>query len=127
MSRILLVEPDAVLSRTYSAALERAGHQLKWAAHAQDAVYAADECNPELVVLELQLAEHNGVEFLYEFRSYADWQNVPVLLLTMVQPHALQITAAQMELLGIVGCLYKPATSLAQLRRAVNEATLVSI
>jgi hypothetical protein len=56
-----------------------------------------------------------------------DWQKIPVVLLTMVQPHALQITPQNMEMLGIVRCLYKPATTLQQLRRAVNEATLVSV
>jgi DNA-binding response OmpR family regulator len=127
MSRILLVEPDTKLANTYRTSLDAAGHTVLWKAHAQDAVYEADKFKPDMVLLELQLAAHNGIEFLYEFRSYVDWQKIPVVLLTMVQPHALQITPQNMEMLGIVRCLYKPATTLQQLRRAVNEATLVSV
>lgn len=122
MSRVLLIEPDGILGHTYSAALQKAGHVVRWTTQAQDAVYEADGFNPEIVVLEIQLVAHNGIEFLYEFRSYADWQHVPVVLLTMVQPQALQMTAVQMEVLGIVRCLYKPVTTLRQLRRAVYEA-----
>lgn len=125
MSYILLIEPDKKLAATYEAMLRRAGHTVRWSAHAQDAIGLADAHKPDVVVLELQLASHNGVEFLYEFRSYPDWQRVPVVLLTLVQPYALNITAEMMERLGIVRCLYKPATTLQQLRRAVDECSLV--
>ncbi len=122
MAHILIIEPDKQLGRTYQKMLELEGHHVQWAAHAQDAVHYADDQRPDVVVLELQLSQHNGVEFLYEFRSYPEWQNVPVVLLTLVPPAALSITSAIMERLGIVRCLYKPATSLVQLRRAVNSA-----
>ncbi len=121
MAHILIIEPDKQLGRTYQACLKREGHQVDWVAHAQDAVHVADEKQPDVVILELQLSRHNGIEFLYEFRSYPEWQNVPVILLTLVPPAALSITAAMMERLGIVGCLYKPATSLAQLRRTIAD------
>lgn len=118
---ILLIEPDKKLAGSYQAALEAVGHSVFWAAHAQDAVHSADEKKPELVILELQLAKHNGVEFLYEFRSYPEWQGIKVLLLTMVTPTSLQITAQMMEQFGIARCLYKPATTLKQLVDAVQD------
>lgn len=119
--RILLVEPDKKLAGTYRAALENAGHEVTWAAHAQDAVLMADGASPDIVLLELQLANHNGIEFLYEFRSYADWQGVPVVLLTSVGPHALNMKPETMVQLGITRVLYKPATTLKQLTRTVRE------
>jgi DNA-binding response OmpR family regulator len=118
---ILLIEPDKKLGDIYKRAIIQAGHTVKWAAHAQDAVHTADEHKPDVVVLELQLANHNGIEFLYEFRSYPEWQGIPVILLTMVTPQSLQITSALMKQLGIVECLYKPATKLHQLVTAINE------
>jgi DNA-binding response OmpR family regulator len=122
--RILLVEPDRHLARTYQALLEGRGHTVHWAAHAQDAVELADMHVPDLVVLELQLAGHNGIEFLYEFRSYAEWSHVPVVLLTVVGPQALGMTDDMMQQLGIVRCLYKPATTLRQLTRTIDEVGL---
>lgn len=120
---ILLIEPDKKLGGIYQRGLEAEGHNVQWAAHAQDAVHAADDTGPDLIVLELQLAAHNGIEFLYEFRSYPEWQKIPVILLTLVPPASLQITAEMMETFGIVRCLYKPATNLKQLLYAVDEAS----
>lgn len=119
--RILLIEPDVHLARTYRSLLKTQGYAVDWAAHAQDAVELADAHAPDLVLLELQLAGHNGIEFLYEFRSYAEWTNVPVVLLTVVGPHALGMTDVTMRQFGIARCLYKPATTLKQLLRTIRE------
>ncbi len=118
---ILLVEPDKKLGVIYASGLEAAGHSVQWAAHAQDAVHLADANRPELIILELQLAGHNGIEFLYEFRSYPEWQGIGVVLLTLVPPASLQITQAMMDRLGIIGCLYKPATTIKQLVSVIAE------
>jgi DNA-binding response OmpR family regulator len=119
---ILLIEPDIRLAGLYRRALEQAEHNVSWARQAQSAVHAADDKKPDLVLLELQLSAHNGIEFLYEFRSYTEWKDIPVILLTMVTPDAILITKSQMESLGIVDILYKPATNLAQLVAAVSDA-----
>src|SRR5665213_2102299 len=80
MARILLIEPDRRLAETYAKALVAAGHKVTARAGAQSAITAADGAKPDLVILELQLIEHSGVEFLYEFRSYPEWQDIPVLI-----------------------------------------------
>lgn len=118
---ILLIEPDKKLGATYQRALEKAGNTVQWAAHAQDAVHLADKNRPQLIILELQLAAHNGIEFLYEFRSYPEWQGIDVILLTLVPPTSLEITQEMMDSFGILRCLYKPATSLKQLVSLVGE------
>jgi DNA-binding response OmpR family regulator len=123
MARILLIEPDHHLARIYTAALSDAGHDVQHVLQAQEAVHTADKNRPDVVLLELQLAAHNGVEFLYEFRSYPEWQGIPVVLLTMVPPASLQLTSATKQQLGIAACLYKPETNLKKLLKAV-DATL---
>lgn len=74
---VLLVEPDTKLAGMYKTALESAGHKVFWALDAQSAVHLADDSAPDLVVLEIQLTSHSGIEFLYEFRSYNEWQDIP--------------------------------------------------
>ncbi len=120
---ILLIEPDAKLAAIYTQAFTNAGHVMRHAQSAQLAVHTADEFTPDVVLLELQLVGHNGIEFIYEFRSYAEWKEIPIVLLTMVAPHSLGITKDLLEQLGIVDILYKPATNLQQLVRSVVEAT----
>lgn len=120
--RVLLVEPDYALADVYTRALERDGYDVYWCAHAQDAISAADKNRPDVVVLELQLAGHGGVEFLYEFRSYPEWQSIPVILQTLVSPIAIDLSGQQQRLLGVTAVLYKPAAKLRHLSSAVRVA-----
>lgn len=120
MSDILVIEPDRVLAETYYEALTSAGHGVVVTPSAQTAIMVADEINPDIIVLELQLIEHSGIEFLYELRSYVDWQNIPVIILTQVPPGEFTDNAQILkQQLGIATYLYKPQTSLQQLVEAV--------
>ena len=122
MAQILLIDPDHLLAETYRVALAAIGHKVTARAGAQAAITAADRAKPDLVILELQLIEHSGVEFLYEFRSYPEWQNIPVVVQTGVPPAEF---ADNWQLLkdglGVNTYLYKPQTSLRQLLACVQE------
>jgi DNA-binding response OmpR family regulator len=121
MAELLLIEPDAVLARAYTIALQQDGHHVHWRTEAQSAVDILDTNNVDLVILELQLAAHNGVELIHELRSYPDWDNIPVLLHTMVPQDQAVLGEQFWPQLGIAGYLYKPHATLARLRRRVNQ------
>lgn len=128
MSNVLLIEPNRVLARTYHLALEAAGHTVQTCGTAQAGILAADDLNPDVVVLELQLVAHSGAEFLYEFRSYPDWLQVPVVVHTHVPPQQFsQSFNAIQRQLGVVEYLYKPTTTLAALTASVQRAAAVRI
>lgn len=122
MARILLIEPDRVLAKTYRQALAGDGHEVVIGNGAQAGITAADAKQPDLVILELQLVEHSGIEFLYEFRSYPEWQDTPVLIHSHVPPaefnDSRQILNGQ---LGVNVYLYKPRTTLKELLSNVRE------
>src|SRR5690606_29592146 len=99
--RVLFVEPDDRLASQYTLALGDIA-EVVCVPNAQLAIHAVDEFSPDVVVLELQLAAHNGVEFLYELRSYADVQNIPVILHTYVDPDRFASDEALLHELGIV-------------------------
>ncbi len=121
MAKLLLIEPDRLLAETYHQALTAAGHEVMAANSAQAAVLAADQSLPELVILELQLVDHSGIEFLYEFRSYPEWQGIPVVVQTQVPASEFSENWRLLtEELGVKTYLYKPQTSLSQLLRAVR-------
>jgi DNA-binding response OmpR family regulator len=119
---ILLIEPDKSLSQTYQMYLRQQGYNCVTCNDAQHAITACDSTRPDVVVLELLLGSHNGVEFLYEFRSYPEWQNIPVVLLSMLAPHELQIYRNSLEQLQVAQTLYKPTTTLEQLEYAITSA-----
>ncbi len=112
---VLLLEPDRLLAQIYERALQAAEHNVTAVRSAQAAVHAADQQQPDVVVMELQLPIHNGVEFLYEFRSYSEWLHIPIIIQSFVPPHDYAAAATLQRELGIQRFLHKPATSLRQL------------
>lgn len=128
MASILLIEPDRILADTFCLGLQKAGHQVSVCATAQAAIMAADRQLPEVVILELQLVEHSGIEFLYEFRSYAEWQNIPAIILSHVPPAEFNQSAEILKQeLKIADYLYKPSTDLAKLTQAVAQLLPVKV
>jgi|AntRauTorcE11897_2_1112592.scaffolds.fasta_scaffold00099_14 CheY-like chemotaxis protein len=121
MSRILLVEPDTILGKNYQQVLVSVGHDVQRSTSAAGALDALDEQAIELIVLELLLGSHNGVEFLYEIRSYADLQGIPVIVHSSVAPATVRSSPGY-QLLGIQQYLYKSDTTQAQLIEAVEDA-----
>lgn len=123
MKTILLVEPDRETADILAQYMHT--HKLNAGiAHtqsAQQAVHLADEHKPDLVVLELAIPEHNGLAFLHEFRSYTDWNDVPVIIHSHLARESVQITDDELERFGVVKYLYKPTTSLAKLRGSIEE------
>jgi DNA-binding response OmpR family regulator len=120
---ILLLEPNTLLAKSYTQAFQLAGHTVGHATGAQAAVDVADKQTPDVVVVELQLPQHTGLEFLHEFRSYPEWQDVPVVVHSMLPPSQSAAVANVLRRdLGVRIMLYKPRTTLQQLLRAVREA-----
>ena len=122
MSHILLIEPDRVLAETYRQALLGEGHRVVCCASAQAGIISADQHQPDLIILELQLIEHSGIEFLYELRLYQDWRDIPVIIQTQVPPVEFSANRQLLrEQLGVRIYLYKPQTSLRELLAAASE------
>jgi DNA-binding response OmpR family regulator len=119
--RILLLEPDKVLARTMCAALELAGHTASWQMEAEAAIHALDDAPAEVIILELQLAAHGGVEFLHELRSYPEWEHIPVIIHTILPRAAPAANAQAWQQLGVADYLYKPHTTLAHLVQTVDR------
>lgn len=119
--RILLIEPDSILGAVYAEYLEVAGYTVARVYDAQQAIYAADEFQPELVILELQLVAHSGVAFIQEFRSYHDWLHIPIIIHSLIQPQQLALYQDSLAKLGVEATLYKPQTTLANLVRAIEQ------
>ncbi len=121
MAKILLVEPDINLAQTLIHSLKNRGHKIKVCATAQAAIHGVDSFKPDIVILELQLPVHNGIEFLYELRSYQDWQTVPVIVHSLVPPTLKAISSMLWDNLHIVAYHYKPVTKLATLNNSVDN------
>lgn len=121
MANVLLLEPNKVLAGQYCEFLESKGYEVAVWADAQAAIIAADAKRPDIIIVELLLAGHSGIEFLYELRSYAEWQRIPVLVLSRITSADSGLSPRMAQELGIRDYLYKPETSLEKLARAVEQ------
>lgn len=111
-----MIEPDYIQAEIYRRALVASGHMVVPANTAQQAINQADMHPLDLVILELQLVEHSGIEFLYEFRSYDDWVNIPIIIYSQIPPKEFSASARILSQdIGVVKYLYKPQISLEQL------------
>ncbi|HSX23911.1 MAG TPA: response regulator [Candidatus Saccharimonadales bacterium] len=123
---ILLVEPDTVLADTIRAALETAGYLVTWKRSAQTALNSLDETVPDLIILELQLGVHNGIELLYEMNSYPEWQHIPVIVHTINTKAQDLVYSQSFGQLHVQAVLYKLHTSTQQLVKAVKQFALTT-
>lgn len=119
--RVLLLEPDHSFAKIVSEALAQDGHSIVWCSGADTALTELDRKNVDAILVEIQLAKHNGIEFLYEIRSYPDLAKIPVILLTMIAEIDLQIDDSTKQQLGIYRYLYKPTTSLRKLAAVIKQ------
>ena len=68
-THILMVDDDALLRRSLSFNLERAGYRVSTAASAEDALSLARHNRPDLVLLDIGLPGMDGLEALRHFQS----------------------------------------------------------
>ncbi len=118
---IVLVESDFRLAELYKGAIEASDNTIEIFSetNAQSALHSIDvECT-QLIILEIDLPDHNGFEFLYEFASYDDWRHIPVVVLSRLRKTYFSQMVVAWEELGVVDYLYKAETSLHDLQAAV--------
>lgn len=126
MAYILLIEPDRLLALNVREYLKTKEHQVTWCSDAQAAINSSEEKTPELVILELQLGSHSGLDFLYEFRSYSDWQSVPVIIFSNLPSSEIAGNPTYLDQLEIKNHHHKPQTSLEQLGLSVGRVLELS-
>lgn len=121
MTQVLLLEPNRILLRNYADFIRSKGFEVSECEDAQHGINEADKKRPDIVVVELMLAGHSGIEFLYEFRSYEEWLKVPVIIFTSLHKGEIGINDARLEELGVVAVLDKSKTSLDKLVTQINR------
>ena len=89
LNRILLVEDDPDIQTVTSLALGTfGGFDVRICASAQEAVAAAPEFRPDLILLDVMMPGMDGVDALKALRRQPTVADVPVVFLTArVQPH----------------------------------------
>lgn len=121
MSHALVIEPDRVIAKCIVEELNRRNITVSLASNADNAVQISDDKSPDIVICELSIPGHSGSEFLYEFRTYSDWLEVPIVVFSSLKPSQEIIKSKDWKLLNINQFLYKPDTTLQKLGERVES------
>lgn len=82
MTKIAIIEDDAVISQMYRMKFEADGFDVGVAGNGQDGVELVKEFQPDLILLDMQMPVMDGSEALEAIRK-EDWgKTVPVIVLT---------------------------------------------
>ena len=80
--KILLVEDDTALSAVYKSRLDLEGFDVREVNNGEDALSAAIEYKPDLVLLDAMMPKISGFDVLDILRNTPDTTNIRVIMLT---------------------------------------------
>lgn len=123
MSKLLIIDSNISAYKIYRELFNE--FVLYFAANANDAMNTVDENDIELIITELSLANHSGMEFIYEFRTYDDWRNVPIIVYSNIKLEDQVLKSRTWSKLNIYNYLYKPNSSLKKLQLTAEKALVL--
>ncbi|HJQ08893.1 MAG TPA: response regulator [Candidatus Saccharimonadales bacterium] len=80
--RILFVEDDDALAGVYLVRLQAEGFEVKRVANGEDALAAAIEYKPDLVLLDVMMPKVSGFDVLDILRNTPETANLKIVMLT---------------------------------------------
>lgn len=80
--KILLVEDDDALASTYMLRLQAEGFDIRRVANGEEALAAARDYKPDLVVLDAMMPKVSGFDVLDILRNTPETANLKVIMLT---------------------------------------------
>jgi len=81
-SRILIVDDDETVLRTFAKALILEGYDVRVAASPLTGLQEIEEMPPDAILLDLRMPFVNGIGFLYRLRAREAHRNIPVAIIT---------------------------------------------
>ncbi|MBI2442334.1 MAG: response regulator [Candidatus Levybacteria bacterium] len=87
MNSILLVEDDLTLAIMYQDQLQLDGFDVSLAHDGEEGLQKAISKKPSLILLDIAMPKMDGMSMLTELRKDAWGQNVPVIILTIMDPN----------------------------------------
>mgnify|MGYP001202679619 CR=1 FL=1 len=117
--KFLVVDDSATMRKIVSLALTGAGHSYAEAGNGREALEAIRSGKPDCILLDINMPEMNGIDFLKVRSGDSSIKSIPVIVLTTQDEEALRAEAIG---LGANGFLPKPFQKEALLA-AVKTAT----
>ena len=79
MARILVIDDDRMMRELYQEILTRRGHAVILAENGTEGLAKVEE-NPDLIIVDLTMADGDGYEFLKRLRAIPERATTPVIV-----------------------------------------------
>jgi len=119
MKKILLIEDESSLQKTFREVLEREGFEIMSALDGEIGIRLAKEKKPDLVLLDLVIPKINGLEVLKALKEDAQTKTIPVIVLTNLE--GVDIVDKALEL-GATTYLVKSVYTLEEIVEKIKNA-----
>jgi len=119
MTKIAIIEDDAVINQMYRMKFEAAGFDVATASDGEAGVTMAEKFKPSIILLDLQMPHMNGVEALEIIRKSTWGAKIPVIILTNLGEEE---APKSLHTLGIHSYIVKAELTPSQVVSRVKEA-----
>lgn len=85
MKKILLVEDDENLIKSFNDFISKEGFDFKSAVNGEDGIELAKQEKPDLILLDIVIPKKSGFDVLYELKKDENLKNIPVIILTNLE------------------------------------------
>ena len=117
-AKVLIVDDDPQVLLTLEIALEPWGFELTTLDDPQQLWSVLEKVEPDLLVLDIEMPEINGIELCQLLRSDRRWQQLPILFLTV---HQDEKTQHQAFAIGADDYICKPVVGAELANRIINR------
>ena len=85
MKKILFIEDESVLQKTFERTLRDEGYEMVSALDGETGFNLAKKEKPDLILLDLVLPKMNGFEVLKKLKGDGETKGIPVIILTNLE------------------------------------------
>jgi DNA-binding response OmpR family regulator len=117
--KILLIEDESALRKTFSEVLEQEGYEVLNAVDGEEGLNLAQTEKPDLILLDLVLPKLHGFDVLRKIKENQDTKDISVIILTNLESTSDVEKAVE---LGATTYLVKANYSLESILEKVKEA-----
>jgi two-component system alkaline phosphatase synthesis response regulator PhoP len=117
--RILVVDDELRLRQVVRGYLEEEGYEVATASNGREALFAAQDLQPDLIILDLMMPEMDGWEFMRQYRRQG---SAPVIMLTARVEDVDKVIGLEMGADDYVAKPFSPRELIARVRAVLRRA-----
>lgn len=119
---VIIAEDDEQISYLLNFMLAREKFTVKIANNGQEAIDIIDTVEkPKLIMLDIMMPHYNGFQILEHIQTKADWQDIPILMLTAKSKESDIAKALDAGATDYVVKPFQPAELITRLKRLMSK------